>query len=356
MTQLSLLLLSCAIAARTTDSLSCLNEKGMPVAWYAILKAHGGLDYSYVDASYTGQGPLQLTGLSLDCGTKCALGATLSQIIGNTSVARISWNDELPVAATTNSTIPQVGSGESGHTKGVIGADANGGFWLTHSMPKFPTLVGVDSYNWLTSTTYGQSFLCVSVDAETIEIVATNIAFIDPHIYGSIVPAGLTSTYPLLTALVAGSRSAGTTTATILSTDSTPFEFFGKSGSWGKDIWEDLVQATLGVDMFVETWRRSPQMLTYCRPDYPFDSINVATLQFIDATGAPFLYKYTQDHTKMAIAVNATAQQNYLCIGDMNRMTSQWIRGGSATCFRHSAIFDSVSAMILTVDGCASAL
>ncbi len=350
--------------ARTTNSLSCLNEKGLPVPWYAILKAHGGLDYSYVDASYTGTGPLQLTGLSLDCGTNCALGATLTQIIGNTSVARISWNDELPLPVAevvntnaktiTTSTLPQVGSGESGHTKGVIGADANGGFWMTHSMPKFPTLVGVDSYNWLTSTTYGQSFLCVSVDADTIEVVAKNIAFIDPHIYASVVPAGLTSVYPALTALVAGARAAGTSTTTILATDSTPFEFFGKSGSWGKDIWEDLVQATLGVDMFVETWRRSPQMLTYCRPDYPYDSINVATLQFIDATGAPFLYKYTQDHTKMAIAINATAQQNYFCIGDMNRMTSQWIRGGSATCFRHSAIFESVSAMILTVDGCAA--
>lgn len=36
----------------------------------------------------------------------------------------------------------------------------------------------------------------------------------------------------------------------------------------------------------------------------------------------------TQDHSKWAYA----AQNNHVCFGDMNRMASQWKRGGAFYC------------------------
>jgi deoxyribonuclease-2 len=333
----------------SSAAISCLNEDGVAVGWWVIMKNHGGLDYAYTDATHSSTGPLQLTGRSLDCGTSCALGATLSQLIGASDAARVTWNDEPPVPLPGNSS---VASATSGHTKGVIGADADGGFWLTHSMPKFPILANVNSFKWDTSTTYGQSFLCVSLDSANVEVAATGLSFVDPLIYASVIPAGLSALYPKLTSVVAGARSTGSSALTVHSTTLNLFTHYAKSGSWGKDLWEDLIQSDLGVDMYVETWRRAPVMPTYCRPDFPFDTFNVANLQFLDSSGALVGYKYTQDHSKYGIAINATSAQHWLCIGDINRMSSQWVRGGGAVCFRNAVTYNSVAAMIVGVDGC----
>jgi deoxyribonuclease-2 len=304
-------LLVAALAA-SARALSCLDESGAPVAWWAVFKLHGGLDYSYADAvTPTPAGPLRLTGRSLDCGTGCALGATLSQLINNASLLRVTWNDEPAVGAAFGAA-----SDTSGHAKGVIGADADGGFWLTHSMPKFPLLTGVAAFSWAAggaSTTYGQNFLCISVDAAELEEAAAGVAHIDPLIYASAVPAGLSRVYPVLAGVVAGARVAGAAKVAVSNTAGNAFSYFAKSGSWGKDLWEDLVQANLGVNMFVETWRRSPAMESYCTPAYAYDSVNVATMQFLSAAGEPVSFKYTQDHTKLGLAVNATSQQHWLC-------------------------------------------
>jgi hypothetical protein len=58
--------------------------------------------------------------------------------------------------------------GSFGHTKGDMAFDANGGFWLVHSVPRFPANTGsgvsYDGYPEYAST-YGQSFLCMSMGA-----------------------------------------------------------------------------------------------------------------------------------------------------------------------------------------------
>ena len=46
---------------------------------------------------------------------------------------------------------------------GVISFDYSTGFWLIHSMPKYPQKKS-DGYKWCDNVnTYGQSFLCVSL-------------------------------------------------------------------------------------------------------------------------------------------------------------------------------------------------
>lgn len=77
--------------------------------------------------------------------TLCA-GGTLQQIIDQrSSLGVMMWNDEVPPPFAMNVSSESFGanftSGTSGHTKGVIAGNAQGGFWLTHSMPLFPVLV-----------------------------------------------------------------------------------------------------------------------------------------------------------------------------------------------------------------------
>ncbi len=55
----------------------------------------------------------------------------------------------------------------NGHTKGDMAFDANGGFWLVHSVPRFPAATGSGSYAGYPAYAkeYGQSFICMSYGA-----------------------------------------------------------------------------------------------------------------------------------------------------------------------------------------------
>lgn len=76
----------------------------------------------------------------------------------------IAYNDETSYNYTTFTL---------GHSKGVLVADKNAGFWLVHSVPKFPQLpYQNNSYSYpKTGIRYGQSFLCISMMPEELEKV-----------------------------------------------------------------------------------------------------------------------------------------------------------------------------------------
>jgi len=80
---------------------------------------------------------------------------TLNQIYhGNSAdVGWLMYNDESPSGTTYSS---------YGHTKGDIGVDNNGGFWLVHSVPRWPFAPPQQYLYPQNETSYGQSFLCMS--------------------------------------------------------------------------------------------------------------------------------------------------------------------------------------------------
>ena len=345
--------LALAQAPRRAHALSCLDEAGAPVGWWAIIKLHGTTTaYSYSDASSPSySGPLRLKAAELDSPAS-ALGATLTQLIATRGEAvRVAWNDELPASLLRQAL--NASSATSGHTKGVMGADADGGFWLTHSLPKFPDL-SAPTFSWGgASKVYGQSFLCVSLDAAGLDEAAKGVQFVDPHVYDSAVPSGpLASLYPSVAALLAGARGSGTRQTNLSATDGTLFTHFGKSGSSGLDIYEDVVQPALGVALWCETWLRPPVMPSYCTPEYEYDSVNVERMQFVGPDGQPEEFRYTQDHTKLALAVNGTSQQQWIGVGDNNRMSSQWARGGGMVFLRHAALYRPLLASVVEVQPC----
>lgn len=85
----------------------------------------------------------------------------------------VLYNDQAP-DETYNS--------ELGHTKGVVVSEADGGFWLLHSVPHFPpspdnvTTAALNSHSKgysypSTGLGYGQSFFCISLTASQMDLV-----------------------------------------------------------------------------------------------------------------------------------------------------------------------------------------
>jgi deoxyribonuclease-2 len=101
-----------------------------------------GLAYLYLDANTT----YSLSPKSLQQNQDAAAN-TLSQLYGHgtNSMGWLIYNDEGSSGPTCS---------YCGHTKGVLGFDANGAFWLIHSVPKYPPAVnGGGSYSYPDSGT-----------------------------------------------------------------------------------------------------------------------------------------------------------------------------------------------------------
>ena len=174
------------------------------------------------------------------------------------------------------------------------------------------------------------------------------------------------------------------------------FRLIAKSGAWFDDFWIDLVEPKLGADLRVETWRRlTPSAMlpgedvngdgkidygdhdfstTYKGRDYHHEflakdgkhvvdevtTVNLGVLE--DSDGNPltgYIWDYTHDHAKWGISeateyrgeeLDATdphkrmpdcdgTESDWVCVADINRMTSQEKRGGGAVCFHEPLLW-----------------
>jgi len=361
-----------------------LRESGIPLDWWFILKASGCANASNPSCSRiftydplsdnlntTTPGPL-IFPESL-ASSPSALKTTLESVSSGRltgDTAAVYWNDDPPEKYLP---LPQTEGSFNAHSKGVLAADSSGGVWLTHSWPEFPDRGwGISN----ASTLYGQSFLCVSLSLRSVEALAGALLKMEPRTYDSSVPPSLVSTLPLLAALAVGKRNASALKPTVLSLTSAPggvrFVHVSKNGAWGGELYSGAVIPALGVgtDLWVETWRRSPVAYTQCSAPNG-TAINVQNLRVVKGVSGPTeLQRYTTDHSKWAIAVCPilSAQggwrndsvgvcsddrfRPWICVGDINMMTSQAKRGGGTVCFEHLDLWLRLAGSVATADSC----
>lgn len=72
-------------------------------------------------------------------------------------------------------------------------ANEKGGFWLVHSVPRFPPNFNkMDAYKYpRTGIKFGQSFLCISFKSNQIDYVGTQLKYNEPNIFAKRVPRKL---------------------------------------------------------------------------------------------------------------------------------------------------------------------
>eukprot|EP00048_Salpingoeca_helianthica_P013194 m.196564 g.196564 ORF g.196564 m.196564 type:complete len:294 (+) comp15465_c2_seq3:1556-2437(+) len=262
--------LACLLAV--AFAASCLDEKGAPVDWWFVYKLPHGFRYAYRDMNNAAAGGAlePYTDRELDCGnTGCALGFTLTQLLSNKAgLAYALYNDEPPTSTHARRGAGRNASSEGGHTKGVVVFNESKGFWLVHSVPKFPE-IETAAFQWQASNEYGQTMLCISLDIGDINGIAKQLQVTYPDIYASNLPASYdTSRIGEFVSLIGKKHLQGTSMFDWRSAGGQTFLSFTKAPQWGADLYEDLVIPGLKVNagFFWETWRRSPCALSLSLP------------------------------------------------------------------------------------------
>jgi len=333
-----LTLLSCFLTSVSYPV--CKNQEGSAVPFWFLVKAPKGTDSLYYDATQSGFVPATH---DLNSTTAGALAMTMQQLWSSWPRGAKAWgseqttdylvfNDEPPTATTYNYTV--------GHTKGVwawnVAEDA--AIVLQHSTPKFPlgpgqssTYTGLGGNAWM----YGQHFACFSLTVAELAALAPATQLTVPDIYDSRIRS---SSPAALQALANGQTSADPTCSL---TPSSSFHYYAKSSQWNNELYAACIAGSEGESLLVESWIRGSAEGPSCgTPD-------VLDVQALAYPNLPAFTEYN-DHSKWAVSQSG----DLVCASDINRMTTQYSRGGSAFCFNDTGLSSALRAAITATDSC----
>lgn len=123
-----------------------------------------------------------------------------------------------------------------------------------------------------------------------------------------------------------------------------------KSNKYGQDFYSSLLDQELRTGLYAQTWRRgSGEALESFCPRSNFHVNNISNMKIVSG-GDKLEWSYLRDHAKWAISQNEDA--GLVCIGDMNRMGSQFKRGGGAICLKCPTCWSIFSNTIHDIEPC----
>jgi deoxyribonuclease-2 len=334
-------LLAAAAAAATTATtaatLSCRDEAGAPVDSWQAFKYNKGTKYLYSDTNSPSPSVSQH---SMNDTTVGALAHTTKQL-WDASISYIAYNDEPPTA---NGGQPEM---TPGHTKGYGAVAADGSaFLVIHSIPKFPTTpsnaseyIGMEPNAWM----YGQSALCLTLNATSLANMLVQMQLNAPQVYDW--RTGASSADAAIAALGTGVvNTAPNCQPTVYETQGrAPFTYFAKSKQWGNDLYSECVAPYYNSPLLVESWIRGSAIGPSCSsPEQVLD------IQALNYDG--FVLSEYNDHSKWA--VSSDQDSAIVCIGDINRMTTQYGRGGGTACLETLPLAEFLRAAITSTNSC----
>jgi deoxyribonuclease-2 len=207
-----------------------------------------------------------------------------------------------------------------GHCKGILAWNATHVSWLVHSVPNFPreftgsTISPIE----LSEHIYGQSFIHVTRQADEafVKQAIAHIYLMNAHVFMKhnvpdvLQPKDMISTLSF----------------------SEEITHIAKSSKNEIDIYSEYL-TIYAPDWQVETWKRGHAINT------PSTIKDITHLSIFGLK-----YKDSQDHSKWA-----TSEQ-YYWIGDLNRMTSQYKRGGGGFLVKNQGISNALKSIIVATE------
>jgi len=297
-----------------------------------------GVAYRYLDSNK----PVWRSGKAAINESTGAVYHTLHQIYQNygaPDVAYILYNDETPEKNQSTA---------HGHTKGDVCFDKTQGFWLVHSVPRFPDY-SMNQYSYPESGTwFGQTFLCMTLKTTDLDSIGEQLSYSHPQIYDSNLPSSFASACPQLAAVIGSDHHVKIPPwnhkADFKTSAGELFVSFAKYSKFDADIYDAWVAPTLQSALNVETWRNGGRILsTNCTSLY-----NVYNVNWVNMTGLPF--HYLKDHSKWAVTLDSS--KPWVCIGGVNRMNAQEKRPGGTVCLQNKSVWQQFMNSVTEVEKC----
>ena len=301
------LVLLALVAVAVTPS-QCVDENGAAVDWFVALREPNSRRYLFFDSYSTAFRPLPDE-------------TFLKNLFQNVDVLKDQltlWNDEPAQVPWPGTPVKFRGAGLKAHDKGVLYKSAGDGqgFYLLHSVPKFPDISGgaLDPKTPVGSI-YGQSMMCVSISSPVTYLTIWNhLSAQKSNVYFNSFPF---PEPPETTVQVVDSFIEGRLLRLVTKTIKNP-----------NAPYEGMLAPLFKTGWLVESWGRRYAENTYA----PYRVINNEGVNFPSGS-----YKSTQDHSKYALSFGS---RGLLCIGGLNHMDSQEKRGGSFVCLTHLSLYD----------------
>ncbi|CAO4370585.1 unnamed protein product [Caenorhabditis nigoni] len=356
-----ILLISSLLLGVTNAAIQCKDNNGNNVDWFVFYKLphlwdhpsnfpiSNGTGFMYFDVNNKNW-KLMPQGMDVQ---NNAIYYTLQQYYTSdkTKTFQYLYNDEWP-----DSTI---WSNSSGHAKGVTVFDLYTGFWMLHSIPKFPS---INQFNFPSNAHwYGQMGICVSLNYASLSDVANQLFYYNTFTYVFNLPQTFAAAFPVLNQLQNGLYNKNpplTSIRVIKSLGGQNFKHFAKTGEWGKDLYNDLVGPELKSSIKVETWNHQSgdelNLPSMCDPNHQQSTMSAKYIRL------PFGVNYTsyEDHSKFVVAYSENPSKPsfpYVCIGDINRQTHQLHRGGGTMCIYDQDTYQQYANVIAEVVPCSRA-
>ncbi|KAL6108031.1 dnase2b [Pungitius sinensis] len=328
--------------------ISCKNEAGEPVDWFIIYKLPrykigeigSGVDYMYLDSSV---GSWQLSKFTINS-SQGAIGNTLNQLYmgkaykSNSSVYAL-YNDGPPILDYIKG---------YGHTKGVLLFDRSQGFWLSHSIPHFPSFPERGYLYPSSGEVNGQTALCVTYPYDQFLLLEKQMVYLYPRFYNCSVPAAFMADLPQLAKLCEGAKPplpSDKRVEQLFSLQGDKFVYFVKSEHFVDDIYTGWVAQALDADLLVESWQRQGHELpSNC--SLPKHALNTKRIRIPGSV--PF--QSYDDHSKWCVSLSYEDQVT--CLGDLNRAKAQMWRGGGLVCTFNPLIYKAFRQVVDWYIGC----
>jgi len=190
----------------------------------------------------------------------------------------------------------------------------------------------------------------------TFNDIAYQFLFNKPYVYSSHLTTTLEKDLPNMVSVLNKKwiTANGTSVYLLKTKGGVSITSFAKNANWNQDLYENLVQVTLKNSMVFETWQNGAggAMPSFCEPKYMYDSMNIENISLTNYIGWP----ESKDHSKWGITVDTTSETSWICIGDINRVYSQYTRAGGTECFQEYSLFQSFKLIVADVESCPSSL
>ncbi|CAD5234761.1 unnamed protein product [Bursaphelenchus xylophilus] len=273
---------------------------------------------------------------------KSSMGMTVTQAIDATKSSDKFWlfyNDQQPGRTDSD--------GHRAHAKGVMAFDSTQGFWLIHSAPRFADPDKAYYYP-PTGTKFGQSFFCMTFEADQLHEIGRQIHVAQLSITKFGFPDSFAQYQKLQRAVKLG-KSLGTKSCSFNRTTALKTKggqwltSYEKHRNFGKDLYSNQLVVNTKKAFYVETWLNGPRdYAPTCKTD------DFVTNNRRIAPGG-VEWSSALDHSKWAVS----AEPATVCIGDINRQASQAKRGGGTMCIENQKIWKFFRDSIKTPECCA---